>query len=558
MANLVTRRSKILTAALSVVLLTAGIGAPIYYFTVYEPEQRRRSMQSAIERWGQSWRDTRECLRGDFDGPLDSALLIHELNAGERAFDPCRDHVQRLLEVPDSATGIAAVDVAWRDLEAWVRQFDKAFQGIHGGGATDPSGALGALALERSGQGGAEHAYEITYDEPGQQRRKVAEKIRDLDRNYDELRVAAGLAPVAAEAGADALPPLPGGARVASGGDMRVAERLSDAITLRIGRGDHEALVMIRGAEIETVLEGAGVRRAFGGDWGLFVDDEEGAIRSAVLDASGFPADDGQVVTQDQSLSILQPELAVGGGDNRVAVYSTDRGGYLAVSTDAGASWRTQWSFPLLWLEGSWARGIAHAIHDRGGVFTWVPITARSPGTVRKELRRGPSGSRRPHLCFAPKKLWVVTEDEVIRADHDGAAPPERTGIAPPPAWRVDEANLACRDDAIAYALAEPDAERAQLTICPAGKPCSRSELEYQDDFFYVALGARAAYVANLIDEHLVIWKGTPGQPRLEPIAVHPIGTASAHGLTVDAGGVYLLLEDLETGDLRLAQVAAP
>lgn len=554
-----TRHAKLLTVLGAALLVAAGIGAPIYYYTVHAPEQRRGQMQTDIDRWGRSWARAKSCLLAGGQANIDQALLVHELHAGETAFDSCREHVGGLLDQPSSATGIRSVDVAWRDLETWVRQFDKVFQGGHRSADTRAVSAFAppARAGRATDQGPGD---QVRHDSPGEQRRKIAEKIRDLDRHYAELRRAAGLQRARPEAARPAVPALPPGSVIGEATDLRVLERVGDAVTVRIARSDHDEVLVIRASGVDRYPIGGGIVRALGGHWGLFVDEEEGALRAAALDATGYPQDDGALIARDESLSILEAELAIGAADDRIAVFSTDAGTHLATSSDGGAEWQPPSPLPLSWLEASWARGIAHAFHHWNGVLVWMPMTPRTFGSTRTELRREPSSTDRPVTCFAPSILWMLTTDELTRVDHDGRTGSRRMGWPPPPSRWETEDSVACHDDGVAYVVARGD--RARLTACSMGDDCTTSEFEYDLDGgsrFFVTFGLDSALVANVVEDVLIVWKQNAGAARLTPVTMHALpDDATLLGLIADGPFVHVLLHDVGSGTLEQIPVAVP
>jgi hypothetical protein len=503
------------------VLLATG-GAAYYFFAVFSSDERLRVAREQVATWEERWQQARTCLLGK--APLAAtfadAITGREItpDSASEALGDCSGELGKLTRPEGNNTGMDGVEAAWLLIEQHAIAAAKSYV-MHLQAPDRERGffaALEALALAR-----------------GELRRQV--ELSPEDGAMGPAPRQPAFAPLALEGQAltELLTHPEGAAQV---GGAVAGERALAVTVQRSGTGG----ITVAGKPVKPGVVVAYPELTWGAAAGASLLTgplaADGSISPAVVAIKGG--------AKDRS---VHPRVALGEGAARAVLYDGDEGLQAAISTDGGATWKSQ----LITVEGGFIAPSNAAVAD----VTWSALAAPgaepasaagaarepAPSTLASWLRV--DAATLPALaapvtvpvdallrsCPAPTAPWLLVRGEgdlaVLRMDAPAAAseklPEHLTTI------------LDCDDDAVLLG-----GERGPLWACRAGE-CQRFPWLTASGLGAVVAG-RPMAISLRRDLAAVMTDDASAPPALLRV---PEG-AALYGLYALAGAPYLVIKN--------------
>lgn len=398
--------------------VAAGAGIAIYLAFVSGPADDARAVRAEIEEWDRDkWQPLRGCLLGDEPLAADGrdALLLRWASAPALMDEAaCLGQFHDLARPKTQAAGSVRVEAAWRELRASMGVLSNRYALLAPGG--------------HEGIG------------------PVAEALTTADQAYDELRTAAGMAPL--ERTGPAVVSL--GTMTAMGDELAITTAPT-AIDIRPSGPDQAGTVTRLSAEstirrattphvvraVPTLGWGAWTERTAGGQIELYagaIADDGTSGAGTLVGVIGEEHADGQL------------ELALDGGAHRAIVFTVG-GRYrplvtVARSSDSGSSWTIAPPIQASSYQPNPAAGRLDLLYTNDdGAMIWLGLAAAHLAQARPVVT---SMNQVLSTCATTDTLWLVDSERLYVAD----APGQIVGpIGRAPGYDL----LACDDDVAVF-----------------------------------------------------------------------------------------------------------
>lgn len=438
-------------AVVAGVLAAAGAGA-YYFFAVFSSDEKLREARAQVETWEKEWVELRHCVLGlhPMAASFEDAITGRELSEGSAAavMGDCSKQVGKLTRPAGNSTGIDEVEETWLQIDELAgdlaqRYVKHLLAPLTDVGEQSFAAGLTQMAKVRAALRG--HVKLPTADE-------------DMGPAPREL----ALVELAVEG--KKLTKLDVQAATASGELLGRATAGESALLARISRAG--AAVAIEGkplaADVVTPLPSTASGLP-GVTWGVVADEDDsgevpkGQLFASALDAQGAVAMTGAPLASGPWVRL---DSALGDGPGRLVVYRNDQLLMLAVSDDAGATWRRgatapsgdAYAFPgdgfvdLLAMEAASDRDPYRTISSRRILATTLPTIPPASTVHGYQLRRA---------CAAPSGPWALVADQ---RDSGGALYALRFAAAKLTGGENDETAVA--------PMAVPDPEAYDFVEC--------------------------------------------------------------------------------------------